>query len=46
MKRIAIEEHFSTDALMNYLRTKKDYPRLEFVEDEKVTKLSGTSASW
>jgi len=29
MKRIAIEEHFFTEEYVNYLRSRKDYPRLE-----------------
>jgi len=29
MKRIAIEEHFFTEEYLKYLRSRKDYPRLE-----------------
>jgi len=32
MKRIAIEEHFYTQEYLTYLRSSKDYPRLEMVK--------------
>src|SRR4030067_3213197 len=32
MKRIAIEEHFFTQVYLAYLRSRKDYPRLESVK--------------
>jgi 5-carboxyvanillate decarboxylase len=35
MKRIAIEEHFMTEDYLNYLRSRKDYPKREIAEDEK-----------
>ncbi|MFC1869312.1 amidohydrolase family protein [Thermodesulfobacteriota bacterium] len=35
MKRIAIEEHFMTQGYIDYLRSKKDFPKLKTVEDEK-----------
>ena len=35
MKKIAIEEHFSTEEYLSYLRLRKDYTRREIVEDEK-----------
>lgn len=33
MKRIAIEEHFFTEEYVAYLRSRKDYPRLEMIKD-------------
>ncbi len=39
MKKIAIEEHFFTEEYLSYLRSRKDYPRLETVEDEKHHKI-------
>ncbi|MFC1905582.1 amidohydrolase family protein, partial [Chloroflexota bacterium] len=38
MKIIAIEEHFRTEAFLDYLRSRKDYPRIEVVEDENHNK--------
>jgi predicted TIM-barrel fold metal-dependent hydrolase len=35
MKRIAVEEHFLTGALIAHLRTRKEWPKLETVEDER-----------
>ena len=35
MKIIAIEEHFITRSHLDYLRSRKDFPRREIVEDEK-----------
>ncbi len=32
MKKIAIEEHFLTENYRNFLRTRKEFPRQEFVE--------------
>ena len=32
MKRIAIEEHLFTQEYLTYLRSRKDYPRLETVK--------------
>ena len=34
MKRIAIEEHFFTEEYLTYLRSRKDYPRLETIKVE------------
>ena len=39
MKRIAIEEHFFSGELLNYLRSRKDYPRLETIEGENHKKI-------
>jgi 5-carboxyvanillate decarboxylase len=33
MKKIAIEEHFFTEEYVTYLRSRKDYPRLETIKD-------------
>jgi len=38
MKIIAVEEHFLTEDYLNYLRSRKDYPKLEVVEDESHRK--------
>jgi 2,3-dihydroxybenzoate decarboxylase len=35
MKKIAVEEHFWTEEYVSHLRSRKEYPRLETVEDEK-----------
>ncbi len=35
MKRIATEEHFLTEECLKYLRSRKSYPKVEIVEDEK-----------
>ncbi|HUL20474.1 MAG TPA: hypothetical protein VLZ10_03410, partial [Thermodesulfobacteriota bacterium] len=32
MKRIAIEEHFFTGEYLTYLRSRRDYPRLEMIK--------------
>lgn len=48
MKKIAIEEHFFTREHLNALRSRKEYPRLETVEDDdhkKVEKLFRTPTS-
>ncbi len=48
MKRIALEEHFVTGKQLEYLRSRKDYPRLESVVDEKgnrVERLARTPSS-
>lgn len=48
MKKIALEEHFATQQHLDYLRSRKDYPRLETVEDEnhnKVERLFRTPSS-
>jgi 2,3-dihydroxybenzoate decarboxylase len=34
MKKIAIEEHFLTEEYIDYLRSRKEYPRLEIVQGE------------
>lgn len=34
MKKIALEEHFFTASHLDYLRSRKDYPRLESFEDQ------------
>lgn len=39
MKKIAIEEHFYTEEFLSYLRSRKEYPRLETIEDEKHNKV-------
>ena len=39
MKRIAVEEHFLTGALLSHLRTRKEWPRLEAVEDDQHNKV-------
>ena len=39
MKKIAIEEHFWTEEYQNYLRSRRDYPRIETVEDENHNKV-------
>jgi len=36
MKRIAIEEHFFTEEYLKYLRSRKDYPRLETSKSRTV----------
>lgn len=38
MKRIAVEEHFLTEDYLDYLRSRKEYPKLEIVEDESHRK--------
>ena len=48
MKRIALEEHFVTEKQLAYLRSRKDYPRLESSVDEKgnhVERLARTPSS-
>lgn len=48
MKRIALEEHFVTQKQLDYLRSRKDYPRLESVTDEtgrRVERLFRTPSS-
>lgn len=35
MKRIAIEEHFRTEYYLDYLQSRKKYPKLESIVDEK-----------
>ena len=48
MKRIALEEHFVTEKQLAYLRSRKDYPRLEQAVDEKgnrVERLARTPSS-
>ena len=39
MKRIAVEEHFVARCYMDYLRSRKDYPRLEIIEDDRHGKI-------
>lgn len=39
MKRIAIEEHFWTEGFVDYLRSRREAPRLEIVEDEEHHKI-------
>ena len=39
MKRIAVEEHFLTDALLAHLRTRKEWPKLEAAEDDQHNKV-------
>jgi len=39
MKKIAIEEHFDTEESVNYLRSRKDYPKVETIEDSKQNKV-------
>lgn len=39
MKIIAIEEHFITCEHLNYLRSRKDFPKREIAEDEKHNKI-------
>ncbi|OGP65911.1 MAG: hypothetical protein A2170_15115, partial [Deltaproteobacteria bacterium RBG_13_53_10] len=39
MRRIAIEEHFFTEAYLDYLRSRKEHPRLEGFEDEDHRKI-------
>ena len=34
MKRIAIEEHFITQDCLNYLRSRKEYPKVDIVRDD------------
>ena len=43
MKRIAIEDHFWTVGFMNHLRTRKEWPRWEVIEDERHHKLDRIS---
>ncbi len=38
MKRIAIEEHYFTEGFIKYLRSRKDYPKLETREDANHVK--------
>lgn len=45
MKRIAIEEHFLTESYLNYMRARKDYPRVTIVEDESHRKFERVCAS-
>ena len=42
MKRIATEEHFWTEEVLSYFHSRKDYPRLETVEDKKSDKIELT----
>jgi hypothetical protein len=35
MKKISIEEHFATEAYIDYLRSRRDVPKREFIEDDK-----------
>jgi 5-carboxyvanillate decarboxylase len=39
MKRIAVEEHFITDSLLNHLRSRKEWPKLEAALDDKKNKV-------
>lgn len=39
MKKIAIEEHFDTEEFVNYLRSRKDYPKVETTEDSKHNRI-------
>lgn len=39
MKRIAIEEHFDSEESVNYLRSRKDYPKIETIEDSKRNRI-------
>jgi 5-carboxyvanillate decarboxylase len=39
MKKIAIEEHIFTETYLSYLRTRKDFPRLEKVKDAENREL-------
>ena len=35
MKKIAIEEHFLTERYLDFLRSRKDYPKIEIVDGEE-----------
>ncbi len=39
MKRIAVEEHFLTKALLEHLRSRKEWPKLEAAEDDQGNKV-------
>ncbi len=39
MKKISIEEHFATEAYIDYLRSRRDVPKREFIEDDKGRKI-------
>jgi 5-carboxyvanillate decarboxylase len=39
LRKIAIEEHFFTEGYLNYLCSRKNFPRWEIVEDEKHRKM-------
>ena len=39
MKKISIEEHFATEAYVDYLRSRRDVPKREFIEDDKGRKI-------
>ena len=39
MKKIAIEEHFLTQGLITHLRSRKEWPKWEVVEGEKVERV-------
>ena len=39
MKKIAIEEHFFTESFANHLRSRKEWPRWEVVEGEKLERV-------
>jgi 5-carboxyvanillate decarboxylase len=39
VKKIAIEEHFLTESLVDYLRSRKEWPRWEVVEGEEIERV-------
>lgn len=39
MKRISVEEHFFTEDFVAYLKSRKEFPRLEVFKDEKGNKV-------
>lgn len=43
MKRIAIEEHFWTEGFIKHLRTRKEWPKWDVVEDEEHKKMDRVS---
>ncbi len=45
MKRIAVEEHFYTKSYLDYLRSRKDYPKIEIVEDREHRRFEKVSTS-
>jgi 5-carboxyvanillate decarboxylase len=45
MKKIAVEEHFLTEEFIHYLRSKKDYPKLEIIDHPELGKIEFMSYS-
>ena len=45
MKKIAVEEHFLTEEFVQYLRSRKEYPKLEIIEHAEHGKIEFMSFS-